>query len=388
MAGMTARTMNGRERRKGDGGWSRWAALSAAALGYRVGRAAEAVTRRRRSAAPPAARPVQSADAMPALPRPAGESHALTARSDEGRSGASAGEAAGGERKPFYAPALEAWREFGRDNGMLMSASVSFFIVLSIVPLLLVGVSILGHVLGSSATAREQVMGFFRQFLAGSSGRRMLEEVVKGIIDSRGLVGGVGLGGLVLTALGGFGTLENCINIIWDVPRRSFLWSKIWALGMFVVVGVLFVISFALTTMVSWAQRIPYLGWVAENFGAQATGIIMPAVVSGLMFTLIYKFVPNTRVEWKPALISGAIAGLLFEIFKTGYAVYSSFQDTGATYGALGGVIALVTWIYYSSILLLLGSEFCWVLSGRPGGEQAGAQAAPGAGGKTAPLQR
>lgn len=345
-------------RRQAQGGKKKWAGVSLALLGASLGRARKAVLQRRAGAAPPHA---AAGAANPPGPSPAAQASAAAQAASGGNQAI---------REPFYQPALVAWKEFNSDNGMLMSAAVAFFVVLSIIPLLLVGVSVLGHVLGSSSTARDQVMDFFRQFMAGSKGRQAVEELVRGIIDARGLIGGVGLAGLLMTALGGFSTLETAINVIWDCKRRNFLMSKLWALGLFVVIGVLFALSFALTTMVSWASRLPLLGWVAQNFGAQATGLLAPALVSGAMFSLIYKWVPNCGVAWRPALISGALAGLLFELFKTGYALYSATQDNSAAYGAVGGVIALVMWIYYSSILLLLGSELCWVLSGRPGAER------------------
>src|SRR5262249_36526583 len=104
------------------------------------------------------------------------------------------------------------FREFGKDNGSLMSAAVSFYLVLSLIPLVLVAVSVVGLVLRNSAHAQHAVMQFLGQFVAERRGQELIQNTIQGIVEKRGLVGGIGLATLLLTATGGFATLETAIN--------------------------------------------------------------------------------------------------------------------------------------------------------------------------------
>lgn len=267
-------------------------------------------------------------------------------------------------------------REFGADNGTLMAASVAFYLLLSVVPLALLAISVVGTVLGSSDQARAHVMTFLEQFLPGAQGTRVLSEAVDAVIGARGVVAGVGLAGLLSTALGGFATLETAINIIWHTPPRSFLWNKLFALGMMLVIGGLFLLSLATTAAVTWAGRLAPLAWLAQSWSLQVLGLVLPAVISGATFSFVYKWFPHTRTRWRPALTAGFLAGFLWEAFKVGYTFYSTKVDQSATYGTLGGIVGLVLWIYYSTALALLGAELSWVMSGCP--EQIRPESGPG----------
>jgi len=265
------------------------------------------------------------------------------------------------------------FKEFGADNGTLMAASVAFYLMLSIVPLLLVAISLLGMVLHDNAGAQTRVMGFLHQFLPGQAkgagGEELLNNAVQSVISARGTIRSIGLIGLLSTALGGFATLETAINAIWRTPNRNFIWNKVFALGMMAVIGVLFACSIGVTWAVNLAGALPMLGWL-RGWGLQLLGHVLPIAISGLMFSMIYKFFPNVKTEWKPALISGFITAVLWEIAKIAYAYYTTrFGDQSATYGTLGGFVGLIMWIYYSSALVLLGAELTWILNGCPRGD-------------------
>lgn len=261
------------------------------------------------------------------------------------------------------------FQEFGADNGSLMAAAAAFYNFLSIVPLVLVGIAVLGFFLNDEQ-ARGRTLDFLQQFVAGKQGRELIADVVSGVNKARGWAAITGLVGLVFTAAGGFATLETAINVIWGTPSRNFIMNKVFAVGMTLVIGVLFLLSFAMTfaaaTVAEWAKVIPVLGPWASNWGVRLVGLALPIAISGIMFTLIYKFFPTVKVEWKPALIAGFLTSVLWEAFKIGYAFYSSHTNQGAAYGTLAGLVGFIMWVYYSCVLMLLGSELTWVLAGRP----------------------
>jgi membrane protein len=172
--------------------------------------------------------------------------------------------------------------------------------------------------------------------------------------------------GLIFTAAGGFATLESAINVVWNAPNRSFVMNKLFALLMLLVVGTLCLLSFGVTAAAQWAGRLPGLQFLAGSWGLRAVALVLPIGISGLMFTFIYRFYPNGRSTWKPSLIAGFVTAVLWELAKNGYALYTHYIHQEATYGTLGGLVGLIMWIYYSSALVLLGTELTWVLEGCP----------------------
>jgi membrane protein len=262
------------------------------------------------------------------------------------------------------------FKEFGADNGTLLAAAVAFYFILSVIPLGAVAVSIFGFVLHGQPGAQDTVYRFMEQFFPGQGD--LLRTAIQKLVEARGAVAGVGLLGLLLTATGGFSTLETAINVTWRTPNRNFLWNKLFALGMMLVIGMLFFLSFGMTAVVQFAEDLPVLGWLAKNWGLKLLGLVLPFVIGGVMFSFIFRFFPNVKNrEWKPSLIAGFTTALFWEVFKQGYTWYSAeflTKSATATYGTLGGFIGLIMWIYYSCALVLLGSELTWVLEGCPQG--------------------
>jgi len=268
-----------------------------------------------------------------------------------------------------WSTAKRLFQEFQRDNGMLLAAAVAFYLLLSLVPLLLVGISItasvLQYALGTGAEAERHVFEFLERFVPLE--RQILRAALDDVIAARGPVAGLGLAGLLLVALGGFSTLETAINMIWRAPPRHFLLNRLFALLMLVVTGALLLLSLSITAVVQWAGRLPALSWLADEWSVQIVGILLPVAISGLMFSAIYRYYPGGRRGWSASLRAGFLAALFWELFKVAYTYYSTtFVDQRATYGTLGGFIGLVLWIYYSSAVVLLGSELTWVLEGCP----------------------
>jgi len=305
-----------------------------------------------------------SSRAMPATMRPPGPS-ASRSRSQAGKS------EAGKEEKQetvsgFLPIAKRTFKEFGNDNGTLMGAAMAFYILLSLVPLVLVGVAIFGHFMNSDRSY-DAVMNFVRDFFPAQ--KEMLAGAIQSIRENRGPIGGIGLVGLILTASGGFATMETAINIAWGAPNRNMIWNKVFALLMMLLIGALLILSIGVTTAINWAAEIPPLKWMAANGVVRVLGYLVSFGISGVMFTAIYKLFPNLKTEWKPSLIAGFITAFLWEVFKIGYTWYSAskFGNQEASQGTMGSFVGLIMWIYYSSALVLLGAELSWVLHGCPG---------------------
>ncbi len=266
--------------------------------------------------------------------------------------------------KPTLVSILQrTWTNFQEDRGGLLAAALSFYVLLSVFPLLLVAVSAAAYFLGGREPALREVLRFAEQYTASGT-LRFVEDALREVIAARGVIGGIGIFGLVWSASQALVTMEDAINAAWDAPARGFLKARAFALGMLLLIGLLFATSFAATSVVALAEDIPLLGQIVTGGVKPLLGYLLPLLISSILFAMIYRWFPNARMEWRPALIAGAVTGVLFETAKIGFALYlSHFADFGAIYGPVGGVVALITWIYYSSFVSLLGAELAYTLA-------------------------
>ncbi len=269
---------------------------------------------------------------------------------------------------------FEVFARFGQQNGGLLAAGLAFFLVLAIVPLLLVGLWGLGLVYyhhPDRAVAQIQHL-LETQVLPGAAGKEvqhLMERAnisdaqgnagptLKRILQEHGIAGIVGFAGIVWASMQIFINGSSAMNAAWETKEhRGWVHLRLVALGLLVAVGVLLVLSLAataLSTAISssqFAKAVPFSGAISS--GAVELGAV---VLSGLMYSVIFKFLPSANVSWKAALIGGFVSAIAFEIAKKGLSVYL-LKPNKSLYGELGNLIAFILWIYYSMMILLLGA--------------------------------
>ncbi|MDO8586044.1 MAG: YihY/virulence factor BrkB family protein [Armatimonadota bacterium] len=262
--------------------------------------------------------------------------------------------------------ALGAWdfvrklyAEFNKDLGPMVSASMSFYALLSLVPLLLVAVAVVAQVLHSTETAAYskvfEYVGRFSPSLAG--------DPLKSVVRGRGIAGGLGLLALLWSGTQFFVSLETAVNIAWNVrERRSFVKQRLVALGMALGAGALLLVNLGVTTLtevVRGFHRIRILNVILQaQWTWTAAGFLITLALTTAMFTMVYKFLPNRHVKWRDALVGAGVAAVLWELAKDAFSWYvPRFAGYNRVYGSLGGVIILMVWIYYSSMVTVIGAE-------------------------------
>jgi len=263
--------------------------------------------------------------------------------------------------KGIYSFVRDVFREFGEDRGGLVSAAMAFFGLLSLIPLLLLAIAIFGYVIGSSDEAFNRVVSFAKDFIPVAA--EGLEENLDAVRTGSGVLGGLGLLGLLWTGSQLFVILQQALNIALGVKKRTgFIRARSVAIGMVFVAGVLFTLSVGITSLLSAVRdfNIEILGISPSDLEAvwDFTGMLVPTLLSILMFAFIYRFLPTRDIGNTGPIIGGVTAGLLFETAKHGFRWYvSNVANFTAVYGSLGGVIILVLWIYYVSMITVLGAE-------------------------------
>ena len=257
--------------------------------------------------------------------------------------------------------AVRVIQEMGEADASHMAAGVSFYAVLSIFPLILALMVIIGWVVGSQSR-QDELVEFIVGYLPGSE--QFVRESVEGVRRLRAAVGVVAVMGLVWSASAVFGSITKVVNRAWDVSENPpFYKNKPKQLVMALGVGFLFVASVALTSFVQWASTIEIGGQtMTDILGGQIVAVALrfPAlIISFSIFMAIYKFLPNTKTYWRFVWVGALLAAVLFEGRKGLFLWYlENFARFDQLYGNLASVVILMVWTYISAIILIAGAEF------------------------------
>lgn len=246
---------------------------------------------------------------------------------------------------------------------MRLSASLAFYSLLSLAPLILLTVALTGLIVGATS-AQHQLLLQFRAMLGQpgeSAVRTMLEHAQN--LHAGSLASIVGLVTLLFSASQVFAELQAALNRIWEAdPRRSsglvamirerfFSFGLVLSIGLLLLVSLLF--SAALAALGHWAGGwLPLPEWIL-----QAVSFLISLAGISALFALIFKFVPEAPSDWRAVWIGAGVTACLFDIGKTLIGIYLGKAGIGSTYGAAGSLVAVVIWVYYSSLIFFYGAE-------------------------------
>ena len=252
---------------------------------------------------------------------------------------------------------------FIEDDVLTRGAAIAFFATTAFAPVLYIATAIAGLAFGREAASGAITHEIGN--LIGEDGRKLLWAALHNSVGWGDKfwpnVASVAL--LIVTASGMFNEMQSALNIIWKVESRGLnLWllfrARLVSLGLVLSLGFLLLISLVATAAVhalgdSIQNYLPFTGMIASaiNFGVSF-------VLIALLFAAIYKVLPDRDIEWRD-VITGAIGtALLFEAGEYLIGLYLGNVAIGARYGAAGGLLVLLTWLYYTAQVFLLGAEF------------------------------
>jgi len=246
------------------------------------------------------------------------------------------------------------FKEFGEDGATDRAAAVAYYAILSIFPLLLGLISLLGFFLPSE-NVRQAVAGALTQVLPGSVD--LIEQNLDSIIRLRGVTGVFGLLSLLWSGSSLFGAIERAVNQAWDLTaQRKLFIRKLCDIGMVFATGLLFLLSMFASAVVNFIGGLDsrFLYWTVA-LGGRATAFVLTLFV----FLMFYKYVPNTPTTWRMTWPGALLATVLFEAGRFFFIFYlTRYANYEMVYGSLASVIVLLFWIYISAIIMLLGVEF------------------------------
>jgi membrane protein len=261
----------------------------------------------------------------------------------------------------FLRRAVRAWWE---DNALRLGASLAYYTLFAIAPVLLVAIAIAGVVFGPEAV-RGEIVGQLRG-LVGREGAEAVQAMLEGASRRKsGLVATI-IGSItfLFAATGAFLELQTVLNTIWrvkpnpDLNIAAFIRDRVRSFGLVLAVGFLLLVSLAVSAALAAAgawldQRAPGVPLLWRTLNA----VVSLGVITTL-FALVYRVLPDVELAWRDVLTGAFVTAVLFTLGKQVIGFYLGQSATASSYGAAGSVIVLLLWVYYSTQILLLGAEF------------------------------
>jgi membrane protein len=277
--------------------------------------------------------------------------------------------------KTLWDVTLSAAQDWWEDNCLRLAASLAYYTALSLAPLVLLIVGVVGMVLGREQVASQLAAQL--ESLMGPSGRELINSILTTTSPEGGtLATVVGLVTLVIGATAVFGELQTTMHLIWEVrpaPTNG-VWAGIWAWLKERVFSLAIVFALAFLLLVSLIVSAALAGAGALVWGPEQTllsrllEIAVSLFVLTLGFSLLFKYVPDAEIRWYDVWLGGVMTAVLFILGKTAIGYYLGYASVGSAYGAAGSMVVLLVWVYYSALIVFFGAEFTQAWATRHGG--------------------
>ncbi len=259
----------------------------------------------------------------------------------------------------------ESFKGFIDDNAIKLSASLSYYTIFSLPPLLIIIISLCGLFYGAEAVRGElygQING-----LVGNDVALQIQDTIKNVSLSKSNVFATTLGVIILIigASGVFAEIQDSINYIWGIKAKpnkglvKFIKNRLMSFSMIGTVGFLLLVSLIINSIMDvlnkqLAIRFP-LDTIYLFYGLN---LLVVFLIITILFTIIFRSLPDGKVVLRDCIIGASFTAFLFMIGKFAIGAYLGSSAIASIYGAAGSVILILVWVYYSAIILYFGAEF------------------------------
>ena len=269
----------------------------------------------------------------------------------------------------------QTFREWLQDKAPQLGAALAYYTVFSLAPLILVLLAIVGVIFRDDpAGAWHKITQQMSYFLDPSALQVVQDIAQKASQPGKSTIATViGIALAIFGASGVFGQLQDALNTIWGVKAKAtqgiwgFLRSRFLSFAMVAGICFLLLVSLAIEALLKgfshYVQSVLPGGLVV----ALAVYLIFDFAAVVLLFAMIFKFLPDVKIQWRDVWTGAVITAILFGIGKWLLGFYLGSGAAGSAYGAASSLITLLLWVYYSSQILLFGAEFTQVYAARSG---------------------
>jgi membrane protein len=272
----------------------------------------------------------------------------------------------------------EAATNWNDDNAQRLSASVAFYTLLSMAPLLVVVVAVAAVVFGREAA--EGQLAWEIQGMVGKVQARAIEAVIRTALRPEGglIPTLVSLGTLALGATSVVVELQDALNDIWHVGPTSASKTRLGGIGALIrqrfysfvmVLGIGFLLLASLV-LSAWAAAMgKFFGSMPPMHASSVhlLAFLVSFIVITFLFAAIYKIMPDVELQWSDVLVGASVTSLIFTAGKQLIGWYLGRAGIGSSYGAAGSLVLVLLWVYYSAQLFFFGAEFTKVYAGKYG---------------------
>lgn len=258
-------------------------------------------------------------------------------------------------------------------NAPRLGAALAFYTMWSIAPLLVLCLGIAGLVFGPEA-AQNQIAAQIQNITGPTSGEAIQALLAHAANPSHGIIAAVvGFIMLLFGASGVFGELRDSLNLVWGAKSTSgaglmgMIKYRFFSFAMVLGVGFLLLVSLMVSAGIAAAGKL-FQGYLPVPEAAlHAVSMLVTFVIVTVLFALLYKLVPDVRIEWRDVWIGAAVTSLLFSLGKFAIGLYLGKASVGSAYGAAGSMVVFIVWVYYSAQIFFLGAEFTHMFAERHG---------------------
>ena len=253
--------------------------------------------------------------------------------------------------------------DFMRNNSPYMAAGMAYWTLLSLFPLALAGISIIGYFF-STPSEQEIVVNSVMSLLPVS--KEYLTDVVSETLSKRGTLGTLATVGLLWTGASMFAAMRKSVAHVWRVvkPQNIFV-QRSTDLLMIVTLGFVLFWRVLVNVEIFDISKIFGINGLVTSLDTYIyLGQIFAFILTWIALLLIYKYIPNTTVYWNDIWLPSLIAGCLFELVQRGYIWFlNNAVEINLVYGSMGAIISVLLWAYLSSLCIILGSQFAFIHS-------------------------
>ncbi len=267
------------------------------------------------------------------------------------------------------------FNEFNDDNAIKLSASLSYYTIFALPPLMIIIITVCGFFFGRDAVTGQlygQING-----LVGNDAAIQIQQAIKNVELSNSNVFATIFGMIMLFigASGVFAEIQSSINFIWGLRAKpnkgfkKFIQNRLMSFSMIASVGFLLLVSLLVNTamdLLSARLKLYFPESTVYLFYILNTLIVFSIIT--LLFAIIFRTLPDGNIKWKDAFIGASSTSLLFMIGKFAIGFYLGSSTVATVYGAAGSIIIILLWVYYSAIILYFGAEFTKVYAKAFGG--------------------
>jgi membrane protein len=270
--------------------------------------------------------------------------------------------------KEFWKVIVATFTSFINDNGLKLSASLAYYTVFSIAPLLILVISLTSLFLGHDAI-NNNLYPEIKAYV-GSEAAVQIQEIIKNLQFS-GKTGVALITGIIILLIGAssmFVEIQDSINIIWRVkakPKRGWLkliQNRFLSFSLIIGLGFLLLVSLMINIAINaLSEKLAHFLPGVTMLILSGINLLITLIVIAVLFGIIFKVLPDVKIRWAEVRMGAIFTAILFMGGQYLIGLYIHYTAQGSAYGAAGSIIIILVWIYYSSSILFIGAEFTQV---------------------------